>query len=82
MQFRWILYEGIVHLLPEDCRDSRDIWAYSGWVVFWSTVEPHLAHRVARQFGYRQAIPSNDGLLSPREHTEVHGIKRVGGRNM
>nr|XP_043610780.1 serine/threonine-protein phosphatase 7 long form homolog [Erigeron canadensis] len=80
-QFRWTPYDEFIHLLPEDCRDGRQIWAYSGWLIFWSTVEPHLAHRVTRQFGWVQTIPRDFLLLTPQQHRELHDITRIGRTN-
>nr|XP_043638697.1 serine/threonine-protein phosphatase 7 long form homolog [Erigeron canadensis] len=77
-EFEWTPYNGILHQLPQDCRDGSDIWAYTGWLIHWSTVEPHVAHRVTRQFGLVQDIPVNELFLSPTQHREIHDTSRTG----
>jgi hypothetical protein len=76
--FKWTPYTELIGVLPEDCTSGEEIWAYCGPLIFWNEVEPHLANRVARQFGYVQGIPSAYGLLSPREHDRLHSTRKGG----
>ena len=41
-------------------------------------VEPHLSHRVARQFGFIQPIPNSFGLLTPQKHAQLQHMRRGG----
>ena len=78
IQFRWRPYDGVLDRLPEECRQDRGLWAYHGWMIFWSTVEPHVPNRVCRQYGWRQAVPDNHRVLNPDLHVSLHRISLRG----
>lgn len=76
MQFVWEPYSNeYLSSLPTQCTAGYGIWRSITYLICWSFVEPHLPHRVLRQFGIRQTIPVP--MLTER-FKELHKIDRRG----
>ncbi|CDP17947.1 unnamed protein product [Coffea canephora] len=57
-EFIWQPYlEDVLASLPAYCTAGQDIWRSVTYLICWDVVEPHLAHRVMRQFGFHQSLP-------------------------
>ena len=78
-QFIWQPYsEDVLASLPAYCTAGRDIWRSVTYLICWDVVEPHLPHRVMRQFGFHQSLP--DMRLTDNQ-AALHSLDRRGRAN-
>ncbi|CDP00841.1 unnamed protein product [Coffea canephora] len=70
--------EDVLASLPAYCTTGRDIWRSVTYPICWDVVEPHLPHRVMRQFGFHQSLP--DMRLTDNQ-AALHSLDRRGMAN-
>lgn len=70
--------EDVLAFLPAYYTAGRDIWRSVTYLICWDVVEPHLPHRVMRQFGFHQSLP--DMRLTDNQ-IALHSLDRRGRAN-
>ncbi|XP_071727126.1 serine/threonine-protein phosphatase 7 long form homolog [Rutidosis leptorrhynchoides] len=68
----------ILRTLPAECTHDRNLWVYIDWMIFYSTVEPHVPQRLCRQLGFVQQIPTTFFVLPPNKYRELHDMTLKG----
>ncbi|CDP08143.1 unnamed protein product [Coffea canephora] len=78
-EFMWQPYsEDVLASLPAYCTAGRDIWRSVTYLICWDVVEPHLPHRIMRQFGFHQSLPA---MRLTDNQAALHSIDRRGRAN-